>query len=60
MNSDALVTSRPIVAKTVTVSEINAMFDVITYNKGASVFRMLRHSIGETTFTKGLQVSSRK
>ncbi|XP_022081849.1 putative aminopeptidase-2 isoform X2 [Acanthaster planci] len=55
MGVDALTTSRPIVAKTLTTSEINEMFDTITYNKGASVLRMANDFIGEDTFLKGLK-----
>ena len=57
MASDSLVTSRPVVAKSLTVSEVNAMFDRITYNKGSSVLRMMQQFLGEPTFLKGLKVS---
>ncbi len=60
MISDALVTSRPVVAKSLTVSEIHAMFDRITYNKGSSVLRMLQHFVGEATCLKGLKVSMKR
>lgn len=36
-------------------AEISVMFDSISYNKGASVIRMLQHVIGNDSFTNGLR-----
>ncbi|XP_038078719.1 putative aminopeptidase-2 isoform X2 [Patiria miniata] len=55
MATDALVTSRPMVTEVLTPSEINIMFDRISYQKGASILRMMQHFLGESTFIKGLQ-----
>uniref|UniRef100_A0A671VWD8 Aminopeptidase n=1 Tax=Sparus aurata TaxID=8175 RepID=A0A671VWD8_SPAAU len=57
---DSLVSSHPLSppAKDVqTTLEIDQMFDVITYCKGAAVLRMLENMVGESTFKKGIKVS---
>ncbi|RZF47937.1 hypothetical protein LSTR_LSTR008741 [Laodelphax striatellus] len=36
-------------------AEIDAIFDVISYNKAGSVLRMIRHFLGEVYYQKGLQ-----
>ncbi|XP_046858685.1 glutamyl aminopeptidase-like [Xenia sp. Carnegie-2017] len=51
---DALVTSHPILLPVNHPDEINEIFDSITYNKGASVIRMLEYFLTRNTFTKGL------
>lgn len=38
-----------------TPDEIGVMFDTITYNKGASVIRMLEHTLGHANFIYGLR-----
>ncbi|XP_055853626.1 membrane alanyl aminopeptidase-like [Episyrphus balteatus] len=35
--------------------DLSRMFNSISYNKGGSVIRMIRHAIGETRFKKSLQ-----
>nr|XP_061796529.1 aminopeptidase Ey-like [Nerophis lumbriciformis] len=57
MADDALVSSHPLSSKeedVMTPDDIRALFDAITYSKGASVLRMLSEFITEATFTKGL------
>jgi len=51
---DALVTSHPIYIPVATPSEIGEIFDSISYNKGASILRMLDRRLGTETFRKGL------
>ncbi|XP_072036362.1 aminopeptidase N-like isoform X1 [Amphiura filiformis] len=53
--TDSLTTSRPISIPVSTLDEIYAQFDIISYNKGASLLRMLSHFLGEDTFRKGLK-----
>ncbi|XP_076080855.1 aminopeptidase N-like [Mytilus galloprovincialis] len=54
-NLDGLVTSHPIYVPVAHPSQINEIFDGISYKKGATVIRMLRFFLGEETFRKGLQ-----
>ncbi|CAG2231962.1 ANPEP [Mytilus edulis] len=58
-NLDGLVTSHPIYVPVAHPSQINEIFDGISYKKGATVIRMLRFFVGEKYLStpKGLQVS---
>lgn len=47
MEDDALVSSHPIIQTVETPDQINAIFDKISYNKGASILRMLEDFMGE-------------
>uniref|UniRef100_H2YEN6 Aminopeptidase n=1 Tax=Ciona savignyi TaxID=51511 RepID=H2YEN6_CIOSA len=56
LNVDGLVSSRPIVAENVnTPSDINALFDTISYSKGACIIRMINQFAGEAAFKLGLE-----
>ncbi|XP_033121289.1 aminopeptidase N-like isoform X2 [Anneissia japonica] len=55
-DSDALASSRPVLAHVETVDEISQQFDIIAYNKGASIFRMVRDFLGDDLFVRGLQL----
>uniref|UniRef100_A0A672Y3V8 Aminopeptidase n=1 Tax=Sphaeramia orbicularis TaxID=375764 RepID=A0A672Y3V8_9TELE len=60
MNVDALASSHPLSTKEEEIQrpeQITALFDSITYSKGAAVLRMLSEFITEEVFTKGLHVS---
>ncbi|XP_021377931.1 uncharacterized protein LOC110466016 isoform X1 [Mizuhopecten yessoensis] len=52
---DALVTSHPLFAPVANPAQINEVFDAISYSKGASVIRMMRFFVGETSFQLGIQ-----
>ncbi|XP_024945954.1 uncharacterized protein LOC107272872 [Cephus cinctus] len=52
---DSLDTSHPINQDVNSPSEINSIFDTISYQKGGSIIRMMSHFFGETMFRKGLQ-----
>jgi len=52
--TDALKTTRPIEFEVVSPEEANAMFDVLTYQKGSSVLRMLEQYLGEEAFRAGV------
>lgn len=54
MNLDATLGSHPIVVKVETPDQITEIFDGITYNKGASIIRMLEDFIGEENFRNGV------
>lgn len=55
MNYDAtLALTHPIVNDAVTTDEINSYFTGITYEKGASLIRMMEHFLGWETLRKGL------
>ncbi|XP_064072043.1 glutamyl aminopeptidase isoform X1 [Vanessa tameamea] len=51
---DAKLSSHPIVQTVETPDEITSIFDSISYNKGASILRMLEGFIGEENFRKGV------
>jgi puromycin-sensitive aminopeptidase len=52
---DGLRSSRPIEYPVQAPKEAEAMFDVLTYEKGASVLRMLEQHIGPTVFRDGVR-----
>lgn len=52
---DALPTTHPIYTAVATPGEALEMFDVITYQKGCAVMRMLEHFIGEEAFRDGIR-----
>jgi puromycin-sensitive aminopeptidase len=52
---DALDSSRPIVTDVGFSAEIEAMFDPLTYEKGAAVLRMIEHFVGEDAFRDGIR-----
>ncbi|XP_056647683.1 puromycin-sensitive aminopeptidase [Diorhabda sublineata] len=53
---DSLQNSHPIEVPVGNPSEIDEIFDDISYNKGASVIRMLHHYIGDEDFRKGMNL----
>jgi puromycin-sensitive aminopeptidase len=52
--TDGLKATRPIEFPVTAPSEANGMFDVLTYEKGASVLRMLEQYIGPEKFKQGV------
>eukprot|EP00058_Branchiostoma_floridae_P012543 XP_002598031.1 hypothetical protein BRAFLDRAFT_221575 [Branchiostoma floridae] len=55
MEKDSLASSRPVYQPVHRTSEIGELFDDITYLKGASLMRMLHHSVGEKIFRTAFQ-----
>jgi puromycin-sensitive aminopeptidase len=53
---DALRTTRPVEYEVISPSDAEAMFDVLTYEKGASVVRMLEQYLSESTFRDGIRL----
>ncbi|XP_062708639.1 puromycin-sensitive aminopeptidase isoform X3 [Aedes albopictus] len=53
---DCLKNSHPIEVPVGHPSEIDEIFDEISYNKGASVIRMLYHYLGDDDFRKGMNL----
>ncbi|KAJ8958114.1 hypothetical protein NQ318_006043 [Aromia moschata] len=53
---DSLKNSHPIEVPVGNPSEIDEIFDDISYNKGASVIRMLHHYIGDADFRQGMHL----
>ncbi|KAG5453777.1 Aminopeptidase Ey [Clonorchis sinensis] len=53
--NDAMPSSRPIVQNVNYPTEINSIFDVISYSKGASVLRMMESFLGQETFRLGIK-----
>lgn len=51
---DARLSSHAIVQKVETPDQITAIFDQISYNKGAAILRMLEDAVSEETFQKGV------
>jgi puromycin-sensitive aminopeptidase len=52
---DGLVSTRPIEYQVRAPKDADAMFDLLTYEKGASVLRMLEQYIGPTVFRDGVR-----
>ena len=52
--TDALASTRSVEMKVASPDEANAMFDVLTYQKGSSVLRMLEQYLGEEAFRAGV------
>lgn len=55
MDLDSLRSTHAIQAKVNNPAQVNEIFDGITYEKGASVLRMLEQYIGESVFQQGIQ-----
>jgi puromycin-sensitive aminopeptidase len=53
---DALATTRPIEFEVVSPHDAEGMFDVLTYEKGAAVLRMLEQYLGEDRFRDGIRL----
>ncbi len=54
-DTDALHTTRPIEYPVVSPEDAAGMFDVLTYEKGAAVVRMLEQYLGEDRFRAGIR-----
>ncbi len=54
MAIDGLSSTRPIEFNVVSPEDAEGMFDVLTYQKGASVIRMLERYLGEEEFRRGI------
>ena len=54
-DTDSLSSTRPIEYEVVTAADAEGMFDVLTYEKGASVVRMLQQYLGEDRFQAGIR-----
>ena len=54
---DARATSHPLSFPIEKAEDVSSAFDLISYDKGASVLRMLSNILGEERFKKGLNVS---
>ena len=52
---DALASTRPIEFPVVTPEDAEGMFDLLTYEKGAAVVRMLEQHLGADTFREGVR-----
>ena len=57
---DALANTHPIYAPVRSVAEATENFDVITYEKGAAVVRMIEHYLGADAFRKGVRIYMRR
>jgi puromycin-sensitive aminopeptidase len=54
-DTDALATTRPIQYPVVSPADAEGMFDILTYEKGAAVVRMLEQYLGEERFRDGIR-----
>ncbi len=52
---DALASTRPIEYEVISPEDAEGMFDVLTYEKGAAVVRMLEQYLGEERFRAGIR-----
>lgn len=60
LRADALKTTHPIEVEVHHPSQIDEIFDAVSYNKGASVIRMLADYLGEKDFRDGLRYYLKK
>ncbi|RWS11504.1 Puromycin-sensitive aminopeptidase-like protein [Dinothrombium tinctorium] len=60
LDFDALSNSHPLEVPVCHPSEIDEIFDPISYNKGASLLRMIHNYIGNEHFKEGLQLYLKK
>jgi aminopeptidase N/puromycin-sensitive aminopeptidase len=60
MTVDALNNTHPIRAKAETPDEINELFDTISYEKGASILRMVESYVSPDVFRRGVNSYLRK
>jgi puromycin-sensitive aminopeptidase len=58
MAIDGLRASRPIEFEVRAPRDCEAMFDLLTYEKGAAVLRMLERHIGPAVFREGVRRAS--
>jgi len=54
LNVDGLASTRPIEYEVISPDDTQGMFDVLTYEKGGSVLRMLEQYLGAETFRQGI------
>ena len=59
-NTDGMRATRPVEFPVVAPEEAEGMFDVLTYQKGASVVRMLEQYLGAETFRAGIRLYMQK
>ncbi len=59
-DTDALRSTRPIEYEVVTAADAEGMFDILTYEKGASVVRMLEQYLGAERFREGIATYLRR
>lgn len=57
MKLDSLESSHPVSLPVEDPSTVNSLFDAISYEKGASIIRMMNSFLSENTFKKGVTVS---
>ena len=60
LSTDALVTTRPVEYPVHSPAEAEDMFDVITYEKGAALVRMLEQYLGAEAFRSGVRLYLRR
>ncbi len=58
--TDALASTRPVEYPVCSPAEAEGMFDVITYEKGAALLRMLEQYLGEEAFRAGVRLYLRR
>jgi puromycin-sensitive aminopeptidase len=54
-DTDSLASTRPVEFEVVSPAEAEGMFDILTYEKGAAVVRMLEQYLGEDPFRAGIR-----
>ena len=54
--ADSLLSTHPIEVEVYNSEEIDEIFDSISYNKGASIIKMVADYLGEEAFKKGLNI----
>jgi aminopeptidase N len=60
LNVDSLSATRPVRTRMETTAEINQAFDIIAYQKGSAVLRMVESFVGPDVFRQGVAAYLRK
>jgi puromycin-sensitive aminopeptidase len=60
LHLDALVSTHPILAEVRNADEAGESFDLITYEKGGAVLRMIEAFLGEAAFREGIRLYMRR
>ncbi len=60
MSIDGLRSTRPIEFPVLSPEDCRAMFDILTYEKGAAVLRMLEQFLGDNVFRDGIRLYLKK
>lgn len=56
MESDSLISTRPMSSDAGSPSEISGLFDTVIYDKAGAVIRMMEHIVTTAVYKEGLSI----